>query len=86
MSIQKRTQGAYILIIANIYQDFSMYQALLETLYVIISFNLQVNSKACIINISVLWLRNCDYSRSNDPTSTIQRGNVGPHLSTSVAS
>lgn len=53
MSIQKRTQGAYILITANIYQDLSMYQALWETLHVIISFNLQVNSKACIINISV---------------------------------
>lgn len=53
MSTQKRTQGAYILITANIYQDLSMYQALWETLYVIISFNLQVNSKACIINISV---------------------------------
>lgn len=36
MSIQKRTQGAYILIIANTYQDLSMYQALRETLYAIL--------------------------------------------------
>ena len=36
MSKQERTEGAYTLSTANIYQDLSMYQALGEIFYVII--------------------------------------------------
>lgn len=84
MSRQERIEGAYALSTVNIYQDVSMYQALGEIFYVIIQSLGQLKNH--IIIISVSRLRSCGKLRSNDPTSTIQRGTVGPHLSTLVSS